>query len=395
MPTPDDATDVIKTIRLGWAMSEFRGRHRPRITFKPARIPDEWPTHALPLTEERSPAELETEVEKVLVDLSEELALDPDCPTDPPSHPVQKYSDLASTKAAAVRDLARRWAERPPGAPSDPKLEAEQDEAFDALAEVLYKWDASIQDQLAIQSVNQLTAYDLGRALADSYWALDPTAGSTIATSWQRLLEGDRRSLIDEYLGRLSAYFDALTPPAVSGSLATWSSVATTPAWRADVADTRAKLHEQVRRWYGLLVLGQSPQTYLNPLALLRNWRATRTAVRAFLPDLVMLVLGLAAATGLVTLIQVGYGASWLKWLLGFAGTLGLSSAAITTRLKSASKNLLSRLTSEVDSDAVAIGVTIVPDQKPAKSILPGSKQRAVTRAVGQAIRTRGVEAAT
>jgi hypothetical protein len=243
--------------------------------------------------------------------------------------------------------------------------------------------------------VNQRAAYDLGRGLADCYWALDPAADPTVATSWQRLLEGNRRTLIDEYLGRLAAYFDALTPPAISGSLATWGLVATAPDWRADVAVARSKLHEQLRRWYGLLVLSQNPETYLKPVVLLRNWRATRTALRAFLPDLVLLVVGLGAATGLVTLIQVGYGATWFKWLLGFAGTLGLSTATITARLKSASKNLISRLTSEVDSDAVAIGVTVVPDQKPSKSILPGSDQRAATRAVGLGIRARGIESAT
>jgi hypothetical protein len=278
--------------------------------------------------------------------------------------------------------------------PNDPAMLKRRAALWDQLAEVLWTWDAAIQDALAISSVTQLAGYNLGRALADSYWSLDPTAADTVATSWNRLLGDGRQNLINEYLGRLSGYFDTMTAAGISGSLATWGRLAATPQWRQE-PDTLSTLHEQLRRWYGLLVLGQSPQTYLKPLSLAHNWRSTLTAIRAYLPDLLTLVGGLAAATALGTLVAVGHGTDFAKSVLGFLGVLGLTSGAITARLKTTTQGLLTHLRRDAYTDMVALGVTIVPDQKPSKSPLIGSNKRASVRAVRQAVRIRGVQAVT
>ena len=62
--------------------------------------------------------------------------------------------------------------------------------------ELLYGFDAHIQDTLAARAFGTASAYQLGRAVAETYWALDPTAPAADPTSWQFLLGPDRRAEI-------------------------------------------------------------------------------------------------------------------------------------------------------------------------------------------------------
>src|SRR6266545_1276439 len=80
MPVPTDAEPVICAIRLGWAVSELRGRLRPGarlITVAPltGHLRDD---HALPLGGERTVVEQLIEAEAVVCSLAMQLALDVD-----------------------------------------------------------------------------------------------------------------------------------------------------------------------------------------------------------------------------------------------------------------------------------------------------------------------------
>ena len=204
-------------------------------------------------------------------------------------------------------------------------------------------------------SDSQNTGYQLGRALSEAYWALD---GAT-AASWKLLL-GERNSELTRLVGRLAAYFEPLTAPAVSGSLKVWNAVVNDRAW-LDASDAVHQLYLQVRRWYGLLVLDQNPQTLIQPGAFLRNWRTTLRAARVFLPQLLVGLASFGALSGLVALLAVNSGSAWLNGILGALGTLGLSGAAIQTRLKTATHSLSERLRNEAYADLAAEAITVPP----------------------------------
>ncbi len=382
----DDTETVVKAIRLGWAVAEFRGRSRPNASGGAARPESEWPCHALPLTEERSSLELGIEVERVLASLAVDMNVDLGPHHTGPG--LRTFSSTARSLAFDIKGVSEELAK----APLDIALLSRRQLLWNQLAEQVYLWDAAIQDALAIDSVDELAGYNLGRALAETYWSLNTVATSDLSTSWAHLFGQERRGLINEYLGRLAGHFDPITPPAISGSLSTWSAVASTAPWRSAL-DCLPILREQVRRWYGLLVLRQNAQTFLQPQAILRNWRATRTAVRAFLPELIVLGGGIVATATLVALISTGNGATWTKSLLGILSALGLSSATITSRLKASTKNLTTRLRNEATTDAVAIGLTVVPSNKVSRSLLPGSDKRAASRSVRLTTRARAISA--
>jgi hypothetical protein len=59
------------------------------------------------------------------------------------------------------------------------------------LAELMWQFDAHVQDRLAALSESQAIGYQLGRGLADTYWALNPGQEDGSA-SWSFLL-GERR----------------------------------------------------------------------------------------------------------------------------------------------------------------------------------------------------------
>jgi hypothetical protein len=92
------------------------------------------------------------------------------------------------------------------------------------------------------------------------------------------LLGAERTTELSRGIGRLSAYFNVYTAPAVAGSLAAWHQVAGDSAWRGQ-PDARQQLYLQIRRWYELLILGQDPSTLVKPYVILKSWRAAVSGV--------------------------------------------------------------------------------------------------------------------
>jgi hypothetical protein len=123
MAAPEDSAEVLSALRLGWYMAEVRGRNRPGGPVPPAESLPNRQGHMLPLRIERTLEELRIEAQVVLRRLAHDLGVD----------------------AVTINGL--------------------------------YQLDAHAQDFLSAQSGTQAAAYQLGRGLAEVYWALDPSAG--------------------------------------------------------------------------------------------------------------------------------------------------------------------------------------------------------------------------
>src|SRR6266702_2728559 len=81
------------------------------------------------------------------------------------------------------------------------------------------------------------------------------------AHGWTFLL-GDRRCAeLSRLVGRLSAYLNTYTGPAIVGSIEIWKVFARDAVFDKNQAEqvrvAQNTVREQIRRWYELIVLGQ------------------------------------------------------------------------------------------------------------------------------------------
>jgi hypothetical protein len=234
------------------------------------------------------------------------------------------------------------------------------------LAELIWEFDAHVQDALSAASETQAIAYQLGRGLAETYWALDPEA-SEGTTSWFFLFGDERCSELSRLTGRLSAYLDEYTAPAIAGSVEVWKDVVRNPAWLGNRRDTAEDLYKQSRRWFELLVLRQDPTTLVPPSAVMKDYRALRRALRAFLPQLIGIAVGVGFLIALLILVSLGAGTAWLKTVSGIIGVGGLSLAGLSAALKNSAQAMLKRWRQDSYTDLIAEAVQTAP-RPPKKS---------------------------
>ena len=350
-PSSDDSS-VNTALRLGWAVGEARGRYRlgddsrlAPVATLPSRM-----DHALPLASERSTAEQRIEIEHVLVELSRQLDVDPANYGTLPGQSAVVEGTPASVRLA---DLAGELA----GARRNGTA-AEIQTAWATLAEFLYGWDAHIQDALAAQAFGTASAYQLGRSLAETYWALDPTAPGDAASSWEFLLGQHRRDETIALLNRLAAHFNPLTVHAVTFSLRAWCALAADPSRRNQTAAV-PQLAAQSKLWRDLLVTGQDPTSMLDPRALLRRSRQLRGLIRSFVPEIVGLGLMLAALLGAAKL--VGPSGSGGSAVVAALSALGLTTAGLAARAKASANQVFEHLRTTLYQDLVDAAVTLCP----------------------------------
>src|SRR5262249_1301254 len=159
---PDDDQQVIAAFRMGWYLAEVRGRNRPNGPAHPDIKMPGGDRRPLPLRIERTGPERRIEAQGVLAKKAQELGVDGD------GH-GGSYGKRVDQEAHQL-DSARK-AKAPEGPP------------WEALADVLWRFDAHIQDALSATSEMHACAYQLGRGLAEMYWALVPVGGQG-AQSW-------------------------------------------------------------------------------------------------------------------------------------------------------------------------------------------------------------------
>jgi hypothetical protein len=349
MPAPDDAPEVVCALRLGWYIAEVRGRNRPGGPQPPGNALPPCGSYSLPLRIERTAAEQQAEALTVLRKLSCDLQVD-----------TVTVNDQEQSSAAVIEQQALALAA------AEPQSSAAT-AAWTALSASIYDLDAHAQDTLAAQSEMRAAAYQLGRGLAESYWALDPDAACAplMPWCWAFLLGEHRCEELARLVGRLSGYYNPYCAPAVAGTLRLWQSVASDQEWRKGAQD---HLYGQLRRWYELLVLGQDPSTLIPPYALLKDWRAALQALRALWIQIVTAAVSIGLVIALITLVLSGSANASLKAIFGVVGVVGLSAASVAAGLKTTAQGLLSRLRQDAYTDLVASAVADAPGKPGARS---------------------------
>jgi hypothetical protein len=419
MPVPQDADIVLAAVRLGWYVAEVRGRNCPYLPHIPAAAAVDRSGHALPLRAERTDVELRIEAQVVLSALANRLG-------------VNTIDWCWRHYAHAIDGKAKRLAEligsRDPGVVGGDRGIRSR---WDSLAELIYQFDAHIQDVLTARSDSQACGYQLGRALAETYWALDPSiiecpgekgaaapagqggaraagppgqAGGAAALaipspdSWHFLLGRERCQEMSRLLGRLSSYMHVYTAPSMAACLQIWRSLAADiTAWQRSFSGGSASawwqapqnaLYLQVRRWYELIILGQDPTTLIKPYMLLRQFRFFRKAAKLFATELALVAASAGALAGLSVVLSQPQVRAWVGAVLGVVAAAGLSAAGISARLKNRAQALFTRLRQDAYTDLIAVAISTCPQAPPGE----GRRQR---RAVTQALQRSVLTAAT
>jgi hypothetical protein len=362
MAVPQDAAAVVSALRLGWCVAEVRGRNRlrplPGAGAEPPR-----PGHALPLQIERTPTELRIEAQTLLIVLAHRVGVDGD------GENQFSYARTLDSDAEALYQ-------------AEQSRDGTAVQRWDALAELIYKFDAHIQDALAARSETQYSGYQLGRAMAESYWALNPKAtAADDPTAWLYLLSGHRCAEIGLLAGRLSRYFHMYTAAAIAGSAMVWKSVAADPRWRANAVPA---LYQQIRHWYELTIAAEDPTTLISPYAMLRNFRQVAHVLRAFWLQFLLTLLGVGALVAFADLLASSRGTSLVKSLLAAGGITGFSIAGVSGRLKNQAQAMLLRLRQDAYTDLITVEITTAPPQPKVFPVLPSRRRAKVARLARQ-----------
>lgn len=345
-PEPPDKQRVLRALRLGWALAETYGRLRrggPLSELTPTRR-----EHALPLGDERSWREQTIETETIVARVAERLGLDFEL-----SELSERYGDgkAASRLAELSRAIhAARKASR----------SAEIDVRWDEIAELLYHWDARIQDTLAADSFAVASGYQLGRGLAEIYWGLESRAHADDQRSWEFLLGRSRLEQLERLLTRLAAYFEPGTANGIKASLEAWEDVAHDRTIRSS-AETLNALHEQLRVWHDVLLVGQVPEARIAPQDMLKRARRLTPVLRSFVPEASLGLLSLASALAAAVLFAVGNESHAIAPVLSVLSFFGVTTAGTGVKAKNAAHSLFAQLRQAMDADLIKQALTLPP----------------------------------
>jgi hypothetical protein len=362
---PSDLEQVQQAFRLGWTLAEIRGRYRPDVQHVGPPPRGRRIDNALPLGDERSEREQEIELHKTLASLSKTLKLDPALAQ--PSLPQVKANVCDQVDGLGERMADALKLARAPNAGDDARQGARTE--WHRLTETLYIWDKFIQDELIMQP-SRAAAYQLGRALAETYWALDPTVlDDEDWRSWRFVL-GDRRCRrIKQLTGRLSGYLDPLTPAAVNASVDAWAEVAKDTRWRSQT-DARQNLYNQGLIWRDLVRGEQRPGDLTQSRGGLIQLGLLPHVLRGFWLEL---LLGLGATAILAigaTALSAGTKQEATSTLWVILGGFGITAASLFAKAKASANSLIAQLRQMVGRERIAQAATCRPS-KPSRVALP------------------------
>ena len=359
-----DPQDIM---RLGWMMAETLGRYRLGDQSQRVRpqVPVDRNGSVLPLSVERSPAEQRIEAEGVLIALAADQHLDcslkdlnlgkPNKDTMASAHMVDVAIELSKARKENHTQVGTRLAE---------------------LNELFYKWDSMIQDELAAGPYGRASAYQLGRGLAETYWALDENASPDAYASWNHLLVV-RFNTLATLLRRCAGTLPKLVAETLTATLEQWRGVAerfdnpsakrpplSLKTSNVDRDDAVEVLRQQVGVWRDLLLSDSEPASVL---ATDQTWARARRLwplVKSFWPELVALLVGLLLVGGAIAWVSVGGGVPKILGgtLAAVLGAFGVTTATVLARLKAAEQGLMSELQDKITADAVIAAATYLPD---------------------------------
>lgn len=361
--------DANIALRLGWMMAECLGRLRPDGPPYGSQS-QHADISSLPLdaADERSMIEMQIESTKVLASVAVTAKVDVGIDTltgqDPNDYPGLRTATAGNALKYRVSRLlyARNHVNDLHATLKVPALTDAEEQALpsiDALwqmtAELIWVWDAAIQDQLASGDFGRSSAYQLGRGLAESYWLLDLNAAAGTSRSWLHLLGNNRVAALGLLCRRLSASIGTVTSPAIEASIQAWAPVAQHPD---QYLDPRAKLGEQLLVWRDLLLTQRDPTSLVPANILAKESRRLLPLANAFKGEL---ALGAVAAGAL------GASAFYLPHLGGSIGALlsafGLTATAVGGKAKSTIQSVGDRVRTGLAQEAVNTAVIIVPQR--------------------------------
>jgi hypothetical protein len=356
LPGPVGDDRLRSLIQFGWATAELRGRYRQHITLVPQQVKerDRRKEHMLPLNFERSPYELLHQAEAEVQKLAATLALD-----------ICKLHFLADHQTgAATSVLAEVWSgaqqslKEMPKAASDEQDRARRAEIFDSVANLFYSWDLAIQDVLATAPVREAAAYQLGRALAETYWSLDPAQPDKDVRSWSSTIGRDRRQAMQHMLVQLSPPVAAPAVLAVRDSLEAWGRIAAKPKQRSR-AQAVETLHRQIRVWHMLLIEQVEPMSFVDSKALLHHARKSWRVLQAFWGQIVLALVGIGSASAAAALLTEASPNKVLGTVLVVLGLFGVTGAGAAARLKAMANDSMGKMRAALDRAMIAEAVTI------------------------------------
>lgn len=340
---PADLEQVRAAFRLGWAVAELRGRYRPDLFLHPepgapagfARKGDDQP---LPLGTERKNREVRIEIFQAAAGLSKVVDLELEAGGGRTLARMRNVVDRLENTNAANREA--QWP---------------------AVARAFYKLDAKIQDALVVPAT-RAAAYQLGRALAETHWALHPELAEQEMGSWAFLLGSPREQTIGRLVARLSAYLGPLVTAAIDGSFSAWCELAR-DANRRNAPGVREALYQQGLLWRDL-IRGERLPLDLAPLTSGEAWKK----IHAYRQAVGTLKAPLAAAGGFALLLGVG-GAllasrtnyPGLTTAISILAALGITSAGLYARAKAEMTALRESLRLAVDQERVRQAANLCP----------------------------------
>jgi hypothetical protein len=341
--SPADLEEVRSAFRLGWVVAELRGRYRPSLFLHPepgaapgfTRQKTEQP---LPLGTERKNREVRIEVFQAAVGLSAALGLKVETNGTQTLERIRTVVDRLENTNAATRRA--QWP---------------------AVAQAFYAWDAQIQDALVV-AATRAAAYQLGRALAETHWALDPELADDEMGSWAFLLGPPRQQTVMRLVARLSAYLGPLVTAAIEKSLKDWCELAGDAGRRA-TPEVRPALYRQGLLWRDL-IRGERQPLDLAPLTGGDAWKKVGVYRRAVATLKTPLIVGGVFAALLIAggaLLVSGAKHPGLTTAISILGALGVTTAGLYARAKAEMTSLLASLRLAVDQQRVRQPASLCP----------------------------------
>jgi hypothetical protein len=359
-------------LNLGWSMAELRGRIRYGHVEPPGTVDYQFPReefHALPIGGEHSLVEQQIATRVAVGLLAARFSLNDPLPQRqeaPPDTIRALAMDLEQKLEAAEKNSA-------PVRPDAYPAGSEVAKAWEAAAEAIYYWDEQIQDGLGV-SAELLAAYQLGRGLAEAFWALDPDApepdkpATTTSTdspphpgSWEFLLGPRRQQMLGAYLGLLEGAFAPLTGSAVRGPLGNWCTLVANRQVRGRSEPSLIALRGQLHNWRDVLLGSRDPISFAKHFGLRLAFRQARRVAQT-LPLETFLLLG-----GIALMAAAGYalgsdttktGTAVAATVLGFFGVTG---AGLLARAKAQAAVLSVHLREAFYRDLVEAQATVLP----------------------------------
>lgn len=135
--------------------------------------------------------------------------------------------------------------------------DADRASEWSGAARKFYELDAHMQDTLVLNA-SQATAYQLGRGLAETFWALERDASPDNMGSWRFVLGPERCETLRRLAARLSPYINKEVLAAVDGPLESWSTLAADSQVRSE-AEVETELYHQGLLWRDLVRGERSP----------------------------------------------------------------------------------------------------------------------------------------